>query len=383
MPRLTDARPVAESVAVHLPEDARLEKTLFGHDATGGSVWLYRLRNGRGVQVAITNYGAIVQSIQLPDRQGRMADVVLGFDDLAGYLEHASAYFGAIVGRYASRIRGAAFELGGQRFALAANHGRHSLHGGERGFDKRTWSVAAEGEQSLSLAYVSADGEEGYPGELTVRATYSLNERNELRLDMEAETTVVTVLNLTDHSDFNLGGAGSGDVLEHRLTVASDRYLPVGEGLAPTGELRSVEGTPFDFREGKAIGEGIGQGDEQIRLGGGYDHTLALTEWDGHLRAAARVLEPRSGRILEVHTTQPGLHFYSGNFLDGSIVGKSSLRYGHRGTFYLGAQHFPDSPNQPGFPSTVLRPGETFRATNLYRFGVDSTWQDASSQVTA
>jgi len=349
-----------------------VERTLFGHDQNGAAVWLYRLRNAHGVQVSITNYGAIVQSILVPDRQGQFADIVLGFDDLEGYLNHPSAYFGAILGRYASRIRGAAFQLGDRRFQLNANQATNSLHGGVRGFDKRTWTVLEEQQNSLSLAYVSADGEEGYPGQLQVRVTYALNDQNELRIDIEAETDADTVLNLTDHSDFNLAGQGSGDVLGHRLTIAADHFLPVVAGLAPTGELRCVEGTNFDFRKARNIGKGLDAHDEQISLAHGYDHTFALADWDSSLRQAAIIHNPNSGRVLELQTTQPGVHFYSGNFLDGSIVGKSGCKYELHGTFYLGAQHFPDSPNQPAFPSTVLRPGEVFRATNLYRFSVDS-----------
>jgi aldose 1-epimerase len=368
-----------------------VEKVPFGHDPSGTPVWLFRLRNGHGTAVAITNYGAIVQSIVVADRNGCLADIVLGFADLEGYLRHPSTYFGAILGRYASRIRGAAFELGGRRITLAANNGHNSLHGGLRGFDKRTWNVDKAQENSLTLSYSSADGEEGYPGNLHVRVNYSLNEENEFRVAIEAETDAETVINLTDHSDFNLAGEGHGDVLKQRLTLAADRFLPVEEGLAPTGELRSVTGMAFDFREARAIGDGMQTLDEQLRLAGGYDHTFVLSNWDGTLRLAARVHDPASGRIVELHTTQPGVHFYSGNFLDGSILRKSGAgksgtgnsggRYEHRGTFYLGAQHFPDSPNQPAFPSTVLRPGEVFRSTNLYRFSVDST-NNSVSRVT-
>jgi aldose 1-epimerase len=357
-----------------------MERTLFGHDQDGAAVWLYRLRNAHGVEVAITNYGAIVQSILVPDRQGQLADIVLGFDDLEGYLNHPSAYFGAILGRYASRIRGAAFQLGARRFRLNANQETNSLHGGVRGFDKRTWTVTKEQQNLLSLAYVSADGEEGYPGQLEARVTYALNDQNELRIDIEAETDAETVINLTDHSDFNLAGQGCGDVLEHRLTLSADRFLPVVAGLAPTGELRCVEGTPFDFRKAQNIGDGLHAHDEQISLACGYDHTFALADWDGSLRQAAIVRDPHSGRVLELHTTQPGVHFYSGNFLDGSIAGKSGRKYALHGTFYLGAQRFPDSPNQPIFPSTVLRPGEVFRATNLYRFSVDSETANSLNQ---
>jgi aldose 1-epimerase len=325
------------------------------------------------MEVGITNYGGIVTSMSVTDRRGCFEDVVLGFDDLNGYLQHPQTYFGAILGRYANRVGGAAFDLGDRTYHLSPNSGKNSLHGGKLGFDKRTWSVdgCASGGESLRLTYVSPDGEEGYPGELTVCATYTLSEDNELRLDIEAETTAETVVNLTDHSDFNLAGNGSGDVVAHRLTILADRFLPVADGLIPTGELRPVEATPFDFRQSRQIGQSINEDAEQLRLAGGYDHTFVLNSWDGSFRLAAHVHEPSSGRVLDLYTTQPGVHFYSGNFLDGSIVGKAGRRYLHRGTFYLGSQHFPDSPNQPSFPSSVLRPGEIFRSTNMYRFSID------------
>ena len=351
-----------------------MHNSLFGRDSTGERVWLIHLRNSQGMEVGITNYGGIVTSISVPDRMGRFDDVVLGFDDLNGYLKHPQTYFGAILGRYASRIGGAAFQLHGRTCQLFPNSGKNSLHGGEKGFDKRTWSVdgCASGKESLRLTYVSPDEEEGYPGELTACATYTLSEDNEFRFDIEAKTTAETVVNLTDHSDFNLAGNGCGDVLGHSLTIPADRFLPVANGLIPTGELRSVEATPFDFRQSRQIGQNIIAEAEQLRLAGGYDHTFVLNSWDGSLRLAAHVHEPGSGRVLDLYTTQPGVHFYSGNFLDGSIVGKAGRRYEHRGTFYLGAQHFPDSPNQPSFPSTLLRPSEIFRSTNLFRFSADA-----------
>jgi aldose 1-epimerase len=352
-----------------------MRKSLFGYDSAGQAVWLLKLLNACGVEVDITNYGGTVTSILTPDRNGRFEDIVLGFDTLDGYLRHPQAYFGALLGRYASRIGGAGFELGDRRHRLAANSGTNSLHGGERGFDKRTWSVegVSDAAQSLRLSYVSADGEEGYPGELRVDATYSLNDENELRLDVEARTTAETVVNLTDHSDFNLMGHGVGDILQHRLTIRAGRFLPVDDGLVPTGELRFVAGTPFDFRTARSIGDSIHDVAEQLKRASGYDHTYVLDGWDGSLRQAAYVYEPVSGRALELYTTQPGVHFYSGNFLNGTMVGKSDRKYVHRGTFYLGSQHFPNSPNQANFPSAVLRPGEIFRSTNLYRFTVDST----------
>jgi aldose 1-epimerase len=327
------------------------------------------------MKVEITNYGGIVLSMYTPDRDGNFADIVLGFDDLNGYLKHPHLYFGALLGRYASRIGGASFPLRGRMHRLFSNSGPNGLHGGAMGFDKHVWNVdgCSDAKRSLRLTYLSADGEEGYPGDLTVAVNYALSDKNELRIDFEARSAEETVVNLTDHSDFNLSGNGVGDVLGHWLTLRANRFLPVSDGLIPTGELRLVKSTPFDFRESHPIGDCIDVDDDQLRCASGYDHTFVLDEWDGSLRLGAHVHDPRSGRVLDLYTTQPGIHFYSGNFLDGSIAGKSGRRYEHRGTFYLGAQHFPDSPNQPSFPSTVLRPGEVFRSTNLYRLSVEST----------
>ena len=343
----------------------------FGTAPDGSAVELYTLRNRQGMEVKIATYGGIVTSLTAPDRAGRYADVVLGYDTLAGYLK-ASPYFGALIGRYGNRIARGKFTLNGVTYTLATNNGPNTLHGGRVGFDKVVWNVAGErvtphGAQ-LTLSYVSRNGEEGFPGRLSVTASYSLREDDALQLDYVASTDKDTVVNLTQHSYFNLRGADKpGDILEHVVEIRADRYLPVGDTLIPTGELRPVEGTPFDFRKPTAIGARIDAADEQLRFARGYDHTWVLNARPGELALDATVYEPGSGRVLEVLSTQPGLQFYTGNFLDGSITGKGGWVYKLRNGFCMEPQHFPDSPNRPRFPSTVLRPGETYRQTILYR----------------
>ena len=343
----------------------------FGTAPDGSAVELYTLRNRQGMEVKIATYGGIVTSLTAPDRAGRYADVVLGYDTLAGYLK-ASPYFGALIGRYGNRIARGKFTLNGVTYTLATNNGPNTLHGGRVGFDKVVWNVAGErvtphGAQ-LTLSYVSRNGEEGFPGRLSVTASYSLREDDALQLDYVASTDKDTVVNLTQHSYFNLRGADKpGDILEHVVEIRADRYLPVGDTLIPTGELRPVEGTPFDFRKPTAIGARIDAADEQLRFARGYDHTWVLNARPGELALDATVYEPGSGRVLEVLSTQPGLQFYTGNFLDDSITGKGGWVYKLRNGFCMEPQHFPDSPNRPRFPSTVLRPGETYRQTILYR----------------
>ncbi len=342
----------------------------FGTAPDGRAVELCTLTNAHGVRVRITSYGGIVTHLFVPDRNGELADVVLGYDSLADYLRD-TPYFGAIVGRYGNRIAGGRFRLDGVEHTLAMNDGANHLHGGLKGFDKVVWEAepyAGEDEAGLRLAYVSQDGEEGYPGQLTVGVTYALNNANELRIEYRAETDRPTVVNLTHHGYFNLAGHASGDVLGHELTVAASRFTPVDSGLIPTGELRPVAGTPLDFREATAIGARIDEDDEQLRFAGGYDHNLVLDEHDGSPRIAAQVYEPISRRAMEVYTTEPGIQFYSGNLLDGSDVGKSGIPYERRGGLCLETQHFPDSPNQPQFPSTVLRPGERYESATIYKF---------------
>lgn len=341
----------------------------WGKTKTGEAVERYTLRNSRGIQVDFITYGGIITSILAPDRKGVAGDIVLGFDSLEGYLgDHP--YFGAIVGRYANRIARGRFVLDGKEYRLARNNGDNALHGGLRGFDKVVWK-ARQVKDGVELSYLSKDGEEGYPGNLQVKVTYLLNDKNELRIEYEAVTDKPTVVNLTNHSYFNLSAGASADILDHRLRVNADRFTPVDAGLIPTGELRSVAGTPFDFRAPHAIGERIHQPDEQLRLGRGYDHNFVLNRRGSGLEMAARVVEAKSGRVLEVLTTEPGMQLYTGNFLDGSLRGKGGRLYGRHAGLCLETQHFPDSPNRPEFPSTVLRPGQTFRSTTVYRLSVN------------
>jgi len=333
-------------------------------------VELYTLTNSKGVTAAITNYGGILVSLKVPDRAGQLADVVLGFDTLDGYLK-GHPYFGAIIGRYGNRIAKARFTLNGVEYRLAPNEGENSLHGGIKGFDKAVWTAKEiDGGKALELSYLSKDGEEGFPGNLAVKVTYSLNDENELKIDYTATTDKDTVVNLTNHSYFNLAGQGEGDVLDHVVTINADRFTPVDSKLIPTGELRSVAGTPFDFRTPHRIGERINDRDEQLILGRGYDHNFVLNRTGEGLALAARVVEPKTGRVMEVLTTEPGMQFYTGNFLD-SITGKGGKVYKQRYGFCLETQHFPDSPNKPEFPSVVLKPGQEYRSTTIYRFSVE------------
>ncbi len=337
--------------------------------ADGRDVFLYTLTNKRGMQVAITNFGATVVSLKVPDRQGKMADVVLGYDSLAGYQSKENPYFGGIIGRYANRIANGRFTLDGKPYQIPTNDGPNSLHGGTVGFNKRLWEVREATGDHLTLHYLSPGGEEGFPGNLNVTVKYTLGPGDELRMDYTATTDKDTVLNLTNHSYFNLAGQGNGDILKHELMLAADRFTPIGKTLIPTGELRSVAGTPFDFRKSTSIGERINDKDQQLEYGRGYDHNWVLNS-SGKLALAARVTDPGSGRVLEVLTDQPGLQFYSGNFLDGTIHGKNGKVYVHRGALCLETQHFPDSPNQPNFPTTELKAGQTFHSTTVYRFSV-------------
>jgi aldose 1-epimerase len=343
----------------------------FGRTAGGEPVDLYTLSNGP-VVAKVTNYGGILVSLVAPDRDGRPGDVILGFDSLDGYLgPHPE--FGATVGRYANRIAKGHFSLGGQQYSLARNDGDNHLHGGIRGFSKALWQARESATPlgpAVELRYLSKDGEEGYPGNLQVRLTYTLTATGELRIEYEATTDKETVVNLSNHSYFNL--AGAGEVLGHELTIDADRITAVALGLIPTGELRSVQGTPFDFHQPTPIGARIDADDAQIAFGHGYDHNFILNGEPGHLRFAARLREPRSGRVLEVATTEPGLQLYTGNFLDGSVRGKAGVAYGRRSGLCLETQHFPDSPNHPEFPSTSLRPGQHYRSTTVFRLTTDT-----------
>lgn len=345
-------------------------KKAYGSLPDGRTAFLYTLKNKNGMEVTVTNYGGIVVSLMAPDSHGTMKDVVLGFDSLSSYLVN-DPYFGALIGRYGNRIGKGRFTLNGTEYNLATNNGANHLHGGIVGFDKVLWEVSElEGEtgKSLVLRYVSNDGEEGYPGTLSVRVVYALSDSNELKIDYEAKTDKPTVVNLTHHSYFNLAGAGNGTILGHELQILADTFTPVDKGLIPTGELRAVKGTPMDFTMPTTIGDRIDASDEQIRRAGGYDHNWVLGKPAGTFGLAARVADNTSGRVMEVWTTEPGLQFYSGNFLDGSDMGKGGISYEYRYGFCLETQHFPDSPNKPSFPTTVLKPGETYNSSTVYRF---------------
>jgi len=328
-------------------------RTSFGTGPDGEEVYLYTLRNRNGVEVSITNYGGTITSIMAPDRNGVFGDVVLGYASVDEYVKNPR-YFGALIGRFANRIAEGKFSLNGIEYQLAQNNGKNHLHGGVKGFDKRVWN-ASETAEGLHLEYLSRDGEENYPGNLSVAVDYSLNDENELRIDYHAGTDKDTIVNLTNHSYFNL--AGDGTILGHELMLHAGSFTPVSEDLIPTGEIRSVEGSRMDFRTARVIANG------------GYDHNFVLDDWDrGSLRLVARLREPRSGRVMEVLTTQPGVQFYSGNFLDGSLMGKDGVRYEQYAGLCLETQHYPDSPNHPDFPTTVLRAGETYEQTTIYKF---------------
>lgn len=349
-----------------------VERASFGTMADGTPVEIHTLMNAHGMEVRLIDYGAAITSIRVPDRHGRFDDVVLGFDSLALY-ETKSPYFGATVGRYANRIARGRFRIDGTTYELPVNDGPNALHGGLRGFDKRVWHpepFRTDSTCGVVFTRVSPDGEEGYPGTLQVKVTYTLTADNALRMDYEATTDKPTIINLTNHAYFNLAGAGNGDVLGHVLMIPASRFTPIDSTLIPTGEIRSVDGTPLDFRRPTAIGARIESADTQLRLAGGYDHNWVLEHPRDSLALAARVYEPTSGRVLEVYTTEPGVQFYTGNFLDGTITGKQGRRYGRRSALTLETQHYPDSPNHPNFPSTLLRPGETYRSRTVYRFSV-------------
>lgn len=357
----------------HPTRTASLTRATFGTLPSGDTVEGFTLINAHGVAVHAITYGGIITSIRTPDRTGQFADIVLGHDSLEGYLAR-SPYLGAIVGRYGNRIAGGQFVIDGTTYTLATNNGPNHLHGGVRGFDKVNWRAEPferSGEVGVVLRYTSADMEEGYPGRLEAKVTYTLRDDNSLAVEYEATTDKPTHVNLTQHTYFNLVGDGSRDVLDHQLQIRADRFTPVDATLIPTGELASVEGTPFDFREPTAIGARIEGDHPQLRNGLGYDHNFVLTRDGDGLVDAIRVLAPTTGRTLDVATTEPGVQFYSGNFLDGSITGKSGHVYHRRYGFCLETQHFPDSPNKPQFPSTLLRPGETYRSTTVFTFGTD------------
>ena len=347
-----------------------IAKIEYGTLADGRTAWLYTLTNANGIVAKITNYGGIVTELWVPDRTGAMGDIVLGFDNLSDYVKN-NPYFGCIVGRYGNRIAKGRFTLDGVTYTLATNNGENHLHGGIKGFDKVLWQaepVEAKDGVGLRLRYTSKDMEEGYPGTLEATVAYMLTNANELRIDYTATADKPTVCNLTHHGYFNLAGQGTGDILGHILTLNADCYTPVDAGLIPTGQIAPVKGTPMDFTKPTAIGARINREFEQIRFGGGYDHNWVLNKKPDELTLAASVYEPTRGRVMEIWTTEPGVQFYAGNFLDGTLTGKGGKAYGRRCGFCLETQHYPDSPNQPNFPSTTLRPGQTYRTTTVHKF---------------
>jgi len=373
---LLGAVPVGTSAAETAQPQRRGEPSITSEpwgEVGGQPVDLYTLRNGRGMTVRISDYGGIIQSIDVPDRRGRNANVTLGFDNLDDYVT-SSPYFGCITGRYANRIANGRFTLEGTEYQLAQNNGVNHLHGGNVGFDKRVWEATpftGRGTVGLRLTYVSPAGEEMYPGTLTTEVTYTLTRNNEIRMEYVATTDAPTIVNLTNHAYFNLAGEGSGTIEDHVLEVDASRYTPVDSTLIPTGELAPVAGTPFDFTRPHAVGERLRDSHEQIVIGQGYDHNFVLDRPsfdDTSMIRAARMTDPASGRVLEITTTEPGIQFYSGNFLDGTLTGTSGRVYRQTDGFALETQHFPDSPNQPSFPSTRLDPGETYDTTTIYRF---------------
>lgn len=350
---------------------ALLDAAAFEGEADGAPIGLYTLTNGGDLDVQVTNYGARVVTILTPDREGVKADVAVGCESIDRYLNEADARFsGPVVGRFANRIAGGRFTLDGVEYLLPQNDNGQSLHGGVKGLDSRVWTVDSLSANSIAMHYVSPDGEEGYPGELTVRVVYTVTDDNALRIDYAATTDRATVVNLSNHSLFNLAGEGSGTVLGHELWIDADATTPVDAVLIPSGEIAPVEGTPFDFRTPTAIGARIGADDEQLGNGHGYDHNWVLRNFSGEVRPVASLYDPASGRVMEILTDQPGLQFYSGNFFNDASCGKFGRKIGYRGAVALETQNFPDAPNHPGFPSSLLRPGETYTQTCIYRFGV-------------
>lgn len=346
-------------------------KESFGTMPDGREVELFTVVNQNGLRARIMTYGAILVSLEVPDKNGKLEDVTLGYYNFEDYLKNNSPYFGAIVGRYANRIDDARFTLDGVTYKLAANNGKNHLHGGVKGFDKVLWTaetVQKDDAVGVRLSYLSEDGEENYPGNLKCEVRYLLTNDDTLNIYYTAATDKATPVNLTHHSYFNLDGQGDGDILDHVLMLNADKFTPTDRGLIPTGEIKSVKGTPMDFTEPETIGRRIEQNYQQLQYAGGYDHNWVLNKNDESTTLAARVAEPDSGRVMEVYTTQPGIQFYSGNFLDGTITGKCGRVYKHRYGFCLETQHFPDSPNKENFPSTILRPGQRYEQITEFRF---------------
>ena len=359
----------------NLPEVERIRVKSFGILDDGRNVQLFTLKNAQGTSVDIMDLGGVIVSLRTADATGNITDITTGFDHPQQYLS-GSGYMGAIVGRYANRIANGRFSLDGKQYSLAKNNGDNAIHGGLIGFDKKFWHTDTESENSeasLSLTLESKDGEEGYPGNLTAKVTYTLNDRDQLIIDYSATTDKVTVINLTQHAYFNLNGHGAGSVLDQEIMINADQYTPIDNESIPTGELASVEGTPLDFRTSKPIGVDINSSHEQIRFGSGFDHNFIISHpVEGELTLAASVLSPSTGRTLNVYTDQPGIQFYTGNFLNGTLIGKEGAVYARRNAFCLETQHYPDSPNKPNFPSTILRPGEQYVTRTVFEFGVSS-----------
>jgi aldose 1-epimerase len=350
--------------------EMKIIKESFG-EFDGKRVDIYTLTNKDRIEVKITNYGGIITSVKLPDKNGKFDDVALGYDNLEDYIRN-NPYFGGIIGRYGNRIGNAEFFIDGKKYTLARNDGKNSLHGGVKGFDKVLWDaepLAGEGFQALKLEYLSRDGEEGFPGNLLVTVTYTLSNDDSFRIDYMAATDMATIVNLTNHTYWNLAGEGAGDVLKHELMINADYFTPVDRDSIPIGEIRPVEGTPLDFRKPAAIGEGIDSDYEQLKLCSGYDHNFVLNSPEEGEKLAATVYEPTSGRFMEIYTTEPGVQFYSANFLYG-ITGKSGKVYRPHSAFCLETQHFPDSPNRPEFPPVVLIPGKTYRTSTMHKFSI-------------
>jgi aldose 1-epimerase len=350
----------------------RLTEGVFGATADGQPLNLITLRNQAGIEIRISTYGGTILSLSTPDRTGAADDIVLGFDTMTPYFDK-SPYFGCLIGRYCNRIAKGKFTLDGKTYTLATNNPPNALHGGKKGWDKVVWTSVPfqnAGGVGTRLSYTSKDGEEGYPGTVNADVTYTLTDKNELVVEYHATTDKPTIINLTQHSYFNLAGAKANDILGHELMLNADQYTPVDPTLIPTGELAKVDGTPFDFRTATKIGARINDANEQLKRGLGYDHNWVVKRSGTDLTLAARVVEPLTGRTMEITTTEPGIQFYSGNFLDGTITGKGGRVYGHRSGFCLETQHYPDSPNHPTFPTTTLRPGEEYRSKTVFTFGV-------------
>lgn len=350
--------------------EAKLKKESFGKLPDGTQVDVYTLTNKNGVEAKITNYGATLTSVKVPDRNGKMDDVVLGYDSIDGYLAK-NPHLGAIAGRYANRIANGEFKLDGKTYTLAKNNGPNHLHGGPNGFYKQLWTASdASGKdgQAVSFKYLSKDGEEHYPGNLTATVTYTLTDNNELKIDYKATTDKDTVVNLTNHSYFNLAGAGNGDILKQQVKINATQFTPVDKTMIPTGKLENVAGTPMDFSTLTALGDRIDSNYDQLVLGKGYDHNYVLATGGSLSQQAVEAYDPSTGRVMEVFTDQPGVQLYTANHLDGSIIGKGGKAYPARGAFCLETQHFPDSPNKPNFPTTVLKPGEKFQSTTIFKF---------------